>query len=104
MPFVQWRSKLTLSRVVLVLVVDMNKGTLNIGKTFQFTLEILADVVGYFKWRVLVHDDVHLNVVLLSSMVGSALHDSLSIPKSLPKQILGAVYLPSQPWRFASRA
>ena len=76
--------------IVFVLVVNMNVCTLYICKTFllldydqntlmwcQLTLKLalqgLADVVSDLQRKILVHDNVDLNIVLLSSVVCTAL-------------------------------
>lgn len=54
-------------------VVDVDKGALDVRETLQLALQALAHVVRDFERGVLVHDDVDLDVVLLSGVIGSAL-------------------------------
>src|SRR3569833_45281 len=62
--------------VVLVLVVDVDEGALDIGQPFQLPLERLAHVVRDLQRRILIHDNVHLDVVFLAGMVGPTLCSS----------------------------
>jgi hypothetical protein len=42
--------------------------------TFKLTLQRLADIVGDLQWQILIHDNIDLDIVVLPSMVGSALY------------------------------
>lgn len=59
--------------VVDALVVDMDECPLHLGKTFQFPLQALADIVRVAQGGLGIHDDVDLDVKMLSGMVGSTL-------------------------------
>jgi hypothetical protein len=41
--------------------------------TFELSLQCLTDIVSDLEWEVLVHDNVNLDIVILPSMIGSAL-------------------------------
>lgn len=90
-----------LENIVLALVIDVDVSTLDISKTcftklvlvffvvlvgleelrrltFELSLQSLRDVVGDFERLVLAHDNVDLDVVLLSSVVRTAGIDLLN--------------------------
>ena len=59
--------------VVLVLVVNVDEGPFDVLKPFQLALKFLIDIMGDLERRLLVHDDVNFDIVLLASVVGAAL-------------------------------
>lgn len=59
--------------IVLVFVINVHVGSLYIGKAFKLALQGLADIVGYLEWHILIHDYIYFDIVVLASMVGSAL-------------------------------
>lgn len=56
---------------MFVLVINVHKGTLDVRKTFHLALQALAHVVRDSKRGVLVHDNIHLDVVFLTGVVGT---------------------------------
>lgn len=59
--------------VVLVLVVDVDKGALDVCQALELALQRLADVVGVSQRDVRVHDDVDFDVEVLAGVIGAAL-------------------------------
>lgn len=58
---------------VVVLVVDVDKGALDIGQAFELALQRLADIVRIAQADLRVHDDVDFDVETLTGVVGAAL-------------------------------
>jgi hypothetical protein len=98
--------------IVLIFIVDVDVGTFNISQTwkqlarqnnrtwrdeytFELSLQCLTDVVSDLEWKVLVHDNVNLYIVVLPSMVGSALCHVSSLPSPLA---LGLRHVPYPLW------
>lgn len=64
-----------LVNIVLVLVVDMYICSFDISKAFELPLQGLRDIVGNLKGKAFIHHNVNFDIVLLASVVGTALTD-----------------------------
>lgn len=60
-----------LEDVVVKVVVDVDKGALDVGQALELALQGLAHVVGDLEGLGLVHDDVDLGVELVARVVGA---------------------------------
>lgn len=59
--------------VVFILIVDVDVGSFHICKAFELTLQGLTDIMSDLERQVLIHDNINLDVILLSGVVGTAL-------------------------------
>lgn len=59
--------------VVIIFVVDVDISTLYVCKTLKLTLKSLADVMSDLEWKTFVHNDIDLDVVLLTRVVCATL-------------------------------
>lgn len=60
--------------IVLIVIVDMHKGSLYVGKTFQLALQGLAHIMRLAELSLRVHDNVNFNIKLLPGVIGTALN------------------------------
>jgi hypothetical protein len=59
--------------IMLIVIVDMHKGPLDICKTFQLALQLLAYIMRFTKLSLRVHDDINLDIELLTGVISTAL-------------------------------
>lgn len=59
--------------IVEVLIVNVDKGSLDVAQALELPLQRLSDVMRHLQGKVLVHDNVDLDIVLLAGVICSAL-------------------------------
>lgn len=70
--------------IMLIVIIDMHKGSLDIRQSFQLALQCLAHIMRLSKLSLRIHDDINLDIKLLSRVIRATLYvQSVNIQISL---------------------